>query len=160
MKTLVVYYSHDGNTKFISQTMADAIEADVAELKPQKTINASGVMMFAWGVRQLVSQSEPKLLALDKNPKDYDLIIIGTPVWTYTMAPPVRTFLKHHTLSGKKIALFCCHGGDKRKTLLHMKEFLKENQIIGEFDFLEPMRHEKEVNQRKAVIWAKSLIEK
>lgn len=102
MKTLVVYYSHDGNTKFISQTMADAIEADVAELKPQKTINASGVMMFAWGVRQLVSQSEPKLLALDKNPKDYDLIIIGTPVWTYTIAPPVRTFLKHHTLSGKK----------------------------------------------------------
>lgn len=47
-----------------------------------------------------------------------------------------------------------------RKTLLHMKELLKGNQMIGENDFLEPMRHEKEVNQRKAVNWAKSLIEK
>lgn len=157
MKTLVIYYSHDGNTRFISETIAGAINADIAELKPQKTIKASGMMMVAWGVRQLVSQSEPKLLKLNKNPADYDLIILGTPVWTYTFAPPVRTFLKQNMLSDKKIAIFCCHGGQKRKTLDNMREFLKGNFILGENDFLEPLNHEKENNRKKAITWAKHI---
>lgn len=157
MKTLVVYYSHDGNTRFIAETIAGAINADMAALKPKRTLNASGMMMIAWGVRQLVSQSEPKLLPLEKNPADYDLIILGTPVWTYTLAPPVRTFLKQNAMSGKKIALFCCHGGQKGKTLENMKELLNGNIILGENDFMEPVSYEQEDSRKKAITWAKKM---
>ena len=159
MKKLVIYYSYDGNTRFIAETIADAIGADIAEIKTKRTTNASGVMMFAWGVRQLISQSEPKLLPLDKNPADYDLIILGTPVWTFTFAPQMRTFLKHHTMSGKNIALFCCHGGQPGKTLDNMKVLLNGNHMIGENDFLEPSWHEKINNREKAINWAKKIVE-
>ncbi|NSB25548.1 flavodoxin family protein [Clostridium saccharoperbutylacetonicum] len=106
MKKLVIYYSHDGNTKFIAETIAREINADITELKTKKTMNASGLMKVGWGVRQLVSQSEPILLTMEKNPADYDLIIIGSPVWTYTFAPPIRTFFKKHSMVGKKLGSF------------------------------------------------------
>jgi Multimeric flavodoxin WrbA len=115
-------------------------------------------MRVTWGVRQLVSQSEPELLKLGRNPADYDLIIIGSPVWTYTIAPPIRSFLRNHSMSGKKIGIFCCHGGEKGKTLENMKKLLEGNTIIGECDFLEPLSIDKEKNRNKAIVWAKKLV--
>ena len=56
MKSLVIYYSFEGNTKFISEHIANTINAVIAELKPIKDINASGMMKIAWGMRQLVSE--------------------------------------------------------------------------------------------------------
>ena len=36
MSTLVVYFSLDGNTKFIAETIAETINADMIELKTSK----------------------------------------------------------------------------------------------------------------------------
>lgn len=38
MKTLVVYYSLNGNTKGIAQRIQKALGADIAEIEPQKHI--------------------------------------------------------------------------------------------------------------------------
>lgn len=93
------------------------MHADLEELRPQKALHVSGAGYVVWGLRQLVSQSAPPLEPLQHDPADYDRIVIGTPVWSYTFAPPVRTFLENCQLHGKQIALFCCHGGDPRKTI-------------------------------------------
>ena len=34
MKTLVVYYSLEGNTKLIAQTLKEELNCDIVELKP------------------------------------------------------------------------------------------------------------------------------
>lgn len=160
MKSLVIYYSFEGNTKFIAEHIANTINADIAELKPIKDINASGMMKIAWGVRQLVSESEPKLLPLDINLDDYDLIFIGTPVWTFTFAPPVRTFLKQFPEINKKVAIYCCHEGDKGNTLINMRKQLNGNFVIGENDFFEPLSNEKEQNRDNAIEWTLEMVEK
>ena len=158
MKALVVYYSYSGNTKLIAETIASALDADIEPLKPEKPLNASGAGYVMWGLRQLVSQSKPPLLPLEHDPSAYDLIIIGTPVWSYTYAPPVRTFLEDTDLSGKQAALFCCHGGDPKNTLAHMATALPECEIIGTIDFFDPAKHASENNRRKASIWANALL--
>lgn len=56
-------------------------------------------------------KSEPELKKLSKDPNNYDIIIIGTPVRAYTYTPAIRTFLKTIQLKNKKIALFCTHEG-------------------------------------------------
>jgi flavodoxin len=33
MKKLIIYYSHDGNTKFIAESIAKEINADITEIK-------------------------------------------------------------------------------------------------------------------------------
>lgn len=137
--------------------MAQTLQADIEELQPVKPLNASGAGYVAWGLRQLVSASKPSLKPLIHNPREYDLIIIGTPVWSYTYTPPVRTFFETIDLKGKKIALFCSHGGDPKKTLGKMADCLSGNDIIGKIDFCDPLKTGVEQNKKKAVDWANSL---
>ena len=156
MKKLVVYYSLTGNTKFIAKTVAKAVDADVLELKPKKDIKKKGVMRYLWGGKQVLMKSKPELLPLDKDPRDYDLIFIGTPVWSFTYAPALRTFFSGVDLKNKKIALFCCHEGGMGKTLKSMESKLHGNKIIGTIDFFKPLGKEDE--KKQVEIWAKKRV--
>ena len=159
MKCLVLYYSFSGNTRLIAETVAKELNADLEELKPVKPLNASGAGYVMWGLRQLVSQNKPPLLPLKHNPDEFDLIVIGTPVWSYTVTPPIRTFLEEHHFTNKKIALFCCHGGNYGKTLDDMRNALNGNEIIGAADFCDPLKHDTDENRQKAAAWANTLKE-
>jgi flavodoxin len=157
MKKLVVYYSLDGNTSFISKVIAEAIGADVLELKPMGAAVPRGFMKFFWGGKQVFSKVKPELLPFDVNPQDYDLIFIGTPVWAWRHTPAVESFFSRVSLTNKKVAVFCCHAGGKGKTLEGMKDRLKGNTIIGQMDFRDPLRHNKEANAARAGTWAEQL---
>lgn len=156
-KTLIVYYSASGNTKYIAETMAKIIDADLAELVPKKKMNVSGVGYLGWGVRQLVRKEEREIEPISYNVADYDLIIIGTPVWTYTLTPPVRTFLKENNFGGKDVAVFCCHDGDKAHTLEDMIAGMPGSNCVGQIDFMSVLRSDRNGAARKAEKWVKKL---
>ncbi len=158
MKSLIVFYSLEGNTRFIAQTIAEEIKGDILELKPVNDIKQKGFMRYLWGGKQAMSKKIPELKPFDKNPNDYDLIVIGTPVWAFTFAPALRAFYSKNKIQNKKIALFCCHGGGKAGTLNKMKEQLTGNNIVGEIDFMDPLIHNKEDNARKAKEWARKIV--
>ncbi len=155
MKALVVYYSLEGNTRLMAETIAATLGADLLELKPIDDIKPGGFMKYVWGGRQVVKKKKPELTPLAKNPQDYDFIILGTPVWAWSFTPALRSFFDQVKLTGKKVALFCCHGGGKAKTLELMKAELAGNQVVAETDFLEPASQNKELNLAKAAEWAK-----
>jgi len=157
MKSLVVYYSYSGNTRLIAESIAKAVNADIEELKPKKPLNASGVGYVVWGLKQLMSQSKPKIFPLEHNLNAYDLIIIGTPVWSYTVAPPIRTFISDNNNMSKKVALFCCHGGNFGKTIDYMKISLDKCEIVGTADFNDPLKNNSDENCKKASDWIKSI---
>lgn len=154
LRKLVVYYSFDGNTKFVAETMAKTIGADLLELKPKNEMKSHGFLKIFRGGRQVFKKEKPELLPFDKRPEDYDLIFIGTPVWAFNYAPALATFFSKVRLTGKKIALFCCAGGFRGNTLENMKDKLVGNQIVGEIDFVEPLKHNKVLNAEKARRWA------
>jgi flavodoxin len=159
MKVLVVYYSFEGNTRFIAETIAHEIGAEFLVLKPKKEIQTHGFMKYFWGGKQATMKETPELLPLKKNPSDYDFIFIGTPVWAFTFAPPLRSFFSTQKLKGKKVALFCCHGGNMGKTLEQMKEQVMGNTVVGEIDFREPLKNDKEGAMRTAQQWATEIIQ-
>jgi flavodoxin len=157
MKKLVVYYSFEGNTRFIAEAIAQETGAEVLELKPKDESRPRGIMEFFWGGMQVFSKVKPELLPFDKDPKAYDMIFLGTPVWAWRHTPAVESFFSQVSLANKKIALFCCHAGGKGKTLEKMKERLKDNDVIGQIDFKEPLRSGKEESAVRARDWAKQL---
>lgn len=159
MKILVIYYSFDGNCRFIAQAIAQAAGAELLELKPKKEIGSHGFMKYFWGGRQVIMKQKPELLPLDKQSDQYDVLFIGSPVWAWSYAPALATFFSTVTLTGKKIALFCCHGGGKGKTLEKMKGNLSGNEIIGQIDFVEPLMFHKEGKSEKARQWAQELLQ-
>ncbi|MFW9819188.1 MAG: flavodoxin family protein [Candidatus Thorarchaeota archaeon] len=160
VKILVVYYSLTGNTKYIAETIAESINADILKLKPVKELNAEGGMKYFWGGFQSTMKQRPKLEPIDINPLDYDLIFIGSPVWAWRQSPPINSFLNKFDLSGKKLALWMCAAGDGVKSMNRFKNALNTADIIGDICFHEPLKAEPDVIKKKVAAWAKENFQK
>jgi len=153
-KSLVIYYSFEGNTRLMAENMAQSIDADLLPLVPEKEMESKGFSKYLWGGSQVMMKQKPALMPFQVNPLDYDLILIGTPVWAWTFSPPVATLFQKVNFTNKHIALFTCHGGQNGKTFLHLKKELAGNIILGEIDFLEPLTKDKEGSIERANKWA------
>ncbi len=158
MKTLIVYYSYEGNTKIIAETIGKSIEADIMELKPEKEMTSKGFMKYVWGGRAAVMKKKPVLVPLTHKMEDYDLIIFGTPVWAGTFAPTFNTLFSEHSLKNKKVALFCCHAGGMGKVFSNFEKSLEGNNIIDKIDIVEPITQKLEEKLDRAKEWGQSLI--
>jgi flavodoxin len=157
-RILVVYYSLDGNTRFIAENIAGELRADTWELKVKDEVPPTGFMRYIWGGRQVFKEIKPQLALSDIHPKDYDIVFIGTPVWAFTYAPALASFFLAHRLTSKKLAFFCCSGGHPGATLDNMKTQLPGNLLLGEIHFVKPLATEKEKAAERARSWARSLI--
>jgi len=104
LKTLVVYYSRIGNARFVAQTIAAEVGADIEEVMNQK--KRSGPTGFFTGDSDAIRGKETKISPTTKGPTEYDLIIVGTPVWASRPTPAITTSLKNNDLSTKKVSLF------------------------------------------------------
>ncbi len=111
MKKLVVYYSLGGNTRAVARRIARAIKADVLELHTVKAYPDDHDVLVGLGKQEVstgyIPQLKPYKVDLDK----YDVILIGTPVWWYTFAPAVKSFLTGKNWKGRKVFPFATNGG-------------------------------------------------
>jgi len=156
MKTAVVYYSFDGNCAFVADQIKDGLKADLVRLYMQDDKKRRGFMKILWGGRMVFSRKKPPLKPYTFDPAAYELIVIGVPVWAGSPAPPIQTFLSETSISGKKIALFVCHGGGKGNALNILKTLLPGNEIIAEADFVNARKNNAEV-KRQIADWVKSI---
>ncbi len=63
--------------------------------------------------QEVSSQYRPRLLAISRSPRSYPVIMVGSPNWCQTIAPPLASWLYKNDLSGKILLPFCSHcGGD------------------------------------------------
>ena len=109
-KGLIAYYSHSGNTKDIAMKIQKLTGADIFEIKPLSAYPAQYDDVVNQAKIEKERDIKPELLD-NGNISKYDTIILGTPVWWYTFASPIRTFLTSHDFTGKTIMPFCTHGG-------------------------------------------------
>ncbi len=78
-KILVVYYSFEGSTRFLSEHIAKELSADILECKPIKDLSSKGFSKYLWGGRQFFFfKKKSDLESFEKNIDDYDAIILGT----------------------------------------------------------------------------------
>ena len=157
MKTAIVYYSYEGNSGMIAKTIASVIKADVFEIKTVDTKKRSGLALYAWGGGQALRNKKPAIQPLPVDINSYDLFILGTPVWAASPAPALVSFLDSVKITGKKVALFCCHGGGKGKVFDKLKALLPGNTIVGEIDFVNPAKKESTDLKQKLGEWVKSI---
>jgi menaquinone-dependent protoporphyrinogen IX oxidase len=91
MKILVAYYSRTGTTKKVGDAIAEKFNADVEDIKD--TVDRSGAKGYLVSGRDAMKRKLTKLEPIKFNPKEYDLVIIGTPIWAWNMSVPIRTYL-------------------------------------------------------------------
>lgn len=125
MKTIVIYYSLEGNTKEAAEKIATELKADILELKPVKEIPKSGFFKFLKGGMQASLGLCPGMKSFVFQHENYDRIILGTPVWAGKCAPIIRSFLKKYEVHEKITAVFTSSGGgDNDVCIQKLKEIL------------------------------------
>ena len=159
MKNLVVYFSLEGNTEFVAQSIKENIECDILKLVPKKNYSTGKIGKYFWGGRSVLLKEKPELLNTDIDIAGYKNLIIGTPVWCSTYAPPLKTFFSEYEIKYKNIALFACHaGGGADKCFENIKKVLDCNNFIGNISFNEPLKGNKEKIEEEISEWILKII--
>ena len=104
MKSLVVYYTRTGNTKFVAEIIAAELGSDLEEVVDLK--KREGTLGYMGANRDAISGKLTEIAPTKRSPADYDLIFVGTPVWYWRPSTAIKTYLAKTDLSGKKVALF------------------------------------------------------
>lgn len=115
MKKAVVFYSLSGNTQAAAKEIAEGIGADLIELKLVKPFPTEKSKQLALGGMQAMFGMKPAIQELSKNIKEYDVLILGTPIWAVTIAAPVHSFLNKYQVLDKIVAVFTFSGGGDNK---------------------------------------------
>lgn len=113
--TLVAYFSASGITKKKAEKLASAAKADIYEIKPVVPYTKADLNWMDKKSRSSVEMGNksfrPEIVKEILNLADYDMILLGFPIWWYVAPTIINTFLESYDFSGKKIVLFATSGG-------------------------------------------------
>ena len=101
---LCIYYSRTGKTRGVMADIAKALEAELVEITDG--VDRSGLMGAMKSCLDAVRKSTRFLehFETQRDLKDYDLVIIGTPVWAGRCSSITREFLKKYGRDLKRVA--------------------------------------------------------
>ena len=112
-KILVVYYSASGNTGRVAGFVADELSADTFEIVPAQPYSDADLNWTDRNSRVCREHDDPSLqdIALvsaeTPNWSDYDVVLLGYPIWWREAAWVVNSFVKNNDFTGKTVIPFC-----------------------------------------------------
>lgn len=160
MSLLVAYYSLEGNCRELGDLMARVLGGDCLDIRPVKQpIPEKGFLRYLKGGKESIMKDTPELLPLEKNPRDYDLVIVGGPVWAWNIASPTRTFLARTDWTGLRVGVFCMHRGGRGAALASMRALVEGGggTVAGAEDFKDLRWGDAGETRARAVEWARGL---
>ena len=144
-KILILYYSRTGVTKKLAEAIKQQLNpvcagrCDIEEVISVK--KRTGVIGYVFCGKEATQKTLAEIKPITKNPRGYDIVIIGTPVWAWNISSPIRTILENNKGRFKKIAAFCTMGGDAGKTFAEIEKIcgskliatlsLKTNDVLA-----------------------------
>ena len=131
MKYLVAYYSRTGNTKQLAHQIAQALNADIDEIIDKKKRKGVGGWLSAG--RDATGKRDTEI-TVKNNPLDYEVIIVGSPVWASNLTPAIRKYLATYSLKSKKVAFFATSDSDDQSEVFtQMKALASGAELLGTF---------------------------
>ena len=129
MKTLVTFFSAEGNTARAGKELAEHLGADVFEIVPEVPYTAADIKWtnpFARCNKEKVGKKDVPVAGRIEDFDGYDTVYIGFPIWYYCAPNIINTFCKEYDWSGKKIILFATSGSSGLgKTVEKLQPYVK-----------------------------------
>ncbi|HJK99554.1 MAG TPA: hypothetical protein RMF84_20165 [Polyangiaceae bacterium LLY-WYZ-14_1] len=107
-RSLVVYSSLWGANRRVAEAVAEELGADLDEIQD---LEPRGVLGICRGVLEALARGLPTV-RFRRDPRDYDLIVLGGPVWGRSICSPLRSYL--HQQRGRlpaRVGCFCTYAG-------------------------------------------------
>jgi menaquinone-dependent protoporphyrinogen IX oxidase len=105
MRALVVYYSRTGNTRRLGRWIAAGLDATAEEIGDR--VDRRGLIGYLRSGNQALFNRKTDILPVAHDPNEYELVVIGTPVWRMSLSSPVRTYLHQFGRRLRHVAFFC-----------------------------------------------------
>ena len=114
-KKLVAYFSASGVTATLAATLAQAVDADLYEIKPEQPYTTADLDWQNPNSRSSVEMKNrafrPAVSGKCESIAEYDEIYVGFPIWWYVAPTIINTFLEQYDFSGKTVIPFATSGG-------------------------------------------------
>jgi flavodoxin len=107
-KLLIVYYSRTGTTAHVAHQIAEALGADLDVIEDATA--RDGVLGCVRSALEATLYGLPAV-RWQRDPADYELVVIGTPVWLGNLASPVRSYLFQQRARLPRVGFFTTSRG-------------------------------------------------
>ncbi len=124
MNILTLYYSRSGHTKEVARLIQEAAGGDIAPIRTRRSYSGSYPIAVLQGGWEKMRGALPPLMALPVDLVDYDVIFLGGPVWWFSIAPALKSFLASHDLAGKTVYPFLTSGGQPKDSFKDMEDLI------------------------------------
>lgn len=130
-KVLVVYYSQTGATEKVAKEIQQQLNADIEAIEVENPYDGDFNATIARCQKEMESGEMPTVKPLKANIDDYDIIMIGYPVWFGTYARPIASLIESQKFEGKKVVTFCTFGsGGLQSSTSDLKAALPNAEVI------------------------------
>ena len=133
-RVLVAYYSRTGTTRTVARAMAERLGCDLEEI--EDNVPRKGILGYLRAGRDAMSGKETSISPAKHDPGDYDLVIVGTPVWGWSLCPAARTYLARYGDKIRKAAFFTVSEGTEPKKIVSQMEVVWGNKATAVVGFL------------------------
>jgi len=121
MKTLIIYYSRTGRTQRLAEDVQARLGCEIERIVTKADF--SGFMGFFRITRESKREHPFEIQTFRIDPDQYDLVVVGTPVWGRSVAIPVRDLLRRYSGHLKAVAFIATYGSsDPGPTFRAMEE--------------------------------------
>lgn len=156
-KVLVMYFSLTGNTIPVAEKLQELTGGDLYRIETVHAYPVERPARTEVPKKELDSGIWPEL----KNPlpdySAYDCILIGGPVWWYTVSTPLRSVLQNSDFAGKKVAPFVTHDGGMGDYWRYFEENTHNGVVLKGIDLYRAQNETPQSLERKLRAWLSSL---
>ena len=98
-KKMVAYFSASGVTAKVAELLADAVGADIHEIKPKVPYTKADLNWMDKKSRSSIEMADkkirPEIAESNVRIEEYDVIFLGFPIWWYVAPTIINTFLEN-----------------------------------------------------------------
>jgi flavodoxin len=144
-RVLICWFSRSGLTKRVVDILQPLIHADLFEIKVDSNYGGiSGYLRAGWHYMRSI---QPGLASQAPDFASYDVYVVASPVWAWTIPAPISSFLDASDFGGKPVIALETSGGQPGSYLDAFQAKLKNGTLIRKGGFA---RVEKETDESLA----------
>ena len=130
-RIVCIYYSRTGNTKQAMSEIAEALNCELVEVRDK--INRSGAIGWLRCGLDAMRKKTRTMTRLETRfaLSDYDLVILGTPIWAGRCSSVIRGLLKRRGFEMANVAYVITHKSEKlyKDVYRQMDQYVKTPHV-------------------------------